>query len=213
MSSSLRRGTLAATALTLSVVTLSACGAGNSAQTSEVKPDNAAATAGDIKIQNVNIVTAPGGSGPATVTGRIFNDGAKPEVLQGITVSGTAKAKLSPAKGEQKVTVPAGGSLALGGKDNAAALLSDAKKAGVSDGNAQPVTFDLSGTGAVNLHASVVPATHHWKDAGPTVQPSAGSPSESPSESASGKPSEPAGGEPSGAASAEQQGGGEHSGH
>ena len=46
MSSSLRRGTLAATALALSVPTLTACGAGNDAQTLEIKPDTAATRVG-----------------------------------------------------------------------------------------------------------------------------------------------------------------------
>lgn len=188
MSSSLRRGTLAATALTLSVAALSACSAGNNAQTAEVKPDNAALTQGDIKIQNVNVVTAPDGSGPATVTGRVFNDGTKDETLNGITVSGSSQAKLSPAKGQQKLVVPAGGSLMLGGKNNAAALLPDARKAGVTDGNAQPVTFDLSSTGALKLRAAVVPAKHQWKDVGPTTQPSVDA-SQQPSAGASESPS------------------------
>ncbi|MGW8374223.1 DUF461 domain-containing protein [Streptomyces sp. ODS28] len=215
MSSSLRRGTLAATALTLSVLTLSACGAGNDAQTGQVRPDNAAATVGDVKVQNVNIVTAPDGSGPATVTGRVFNDGDKDQELQDLAV-GSVKAKLSPAKGEKKLVVPAGGSLALGGADNAAAELPDAKKAGVADGNAQPVTFDLSSTGPVKLRASVVPANHQWEKVGPSGVPSQGSsPSGKPSEKPSGKPSESAGqGESaSPGADASQQAGGEHAGH
>ncbi|GAB2779314.1 copper chaperone PCu(A)C [Streptomyces daliensis] len=171
MSSSLRRGTLAATALTLSVLTLSACGAGNDAQTLQIKPDNAAVHVGDIKIQNANVVTAPDGSGAATVTGRIFNDGTKDETLESVTVRGAGQAKLSPAEGEKKVTVPAGGSLALGGEGNASALLENAGGK-VGNGSAQPVTFSLSSTGAVKLRATVVPATHQYEKSGPSVQPS-----------------------------------------
>ena len=69
MSRSLRRGALAATALAFSIATLSACAAGKDAQTLEIKPDNAATSVGDIKIQNVNVVTQPGRrAGPAAVT-------------------------------------------------------------------------------------------------------------------------------------------------
>ena len=172
MSSSLRRGTLAATTLALAVATLTACGAGNNAQTLEVRPDNAAKTVGKIKLQNINVVTETNGSGPATVTGRIFNDGAKDEVLRAVTVGSAGAAKLSPAKGEKKLTVPAGGSLALGGKGNAAALLSDAEAAGVRDGNAHAVAFDLSSTGEVKMRVTVVPAQHGHANVGPSVGPS-----------------------------------------
>ncbi|GAA2062410.1 lipoprotein [Streptomyces albiaxialis] len=185
MSSSLRRGTLAATTLALAVATLTACGAGNDAQTLEIKPDNAAKTVGDIKIQNVNIVTEAEGSGPATVTGRIFNDGAKDQTLKAVTVGSAGRAELSPAKGEKTLTVPAGGSLALGGKQNAAALLTDSKAAGVRDGNAHAVVFDLSTTGAVKMRATVVPAKHGYDKVGPSAGPSIPEGTGSPSESAS----------------------------
>ncbi|MGX9227600.1 hypothetical protein ACWV95_17770 [Streptomyces albus] len=97
MSSSLRRGTLAAATLALAAVSLTACGAGNDAQTLRIRPDNAATHVGDIKIQNVNIVTDPHGSGEATVTARIFNEGSKDQVLKGVTSKG-ARAELSPAR-------------------------------------------------------------------------------------------------------------------
>ncbi|MFG3254402.1 DUF461 domain-containing protein [Streptomyces sp. NPDC048172] len=185
MSSSLRRGTLAATTLALAVATLTACGAGNSAQTLEVKPDNAAKTVGDIKIQNVNIVTEPEGSGPATVTGRIFNDGNKDQVLRTVTVGSAGRAELSPAKGEKRLTVPAGGSLALGGKNNASALLTDSKAAGVRDGNAHAVAFDLSSTGTVKMRVTVVPAKHGHDNVGPSVGPSIPEGTAKPTENAS----------------------------
>ena len=58
MSSSIRRGTLAATALALAVVTLSACAAGNDAQTLEVKPDNAAASEGSNVSRTTSTLTS-----------------------------------------------------------------------------------------------------------------------------------------------------------
>ena len=93
------------------------------------------------------------------MTARIFNDGTKDETLTSITVKGAGeRVKLSPAEGEKTLTVPAGGSLALGGEGNAAAVLPESGSTAVKDGNAQPVTFDLSRTGAVSLRATVVPA-------------------------------------------------------
>ncbi|MGH3312314.1 MAG: DUF461 domain-containing protein [Streptomyces sp.] len=217
MSSSLRRGTLAATALVLSVATLSACAAGNDAQTLQVRPDNAATSVGDIKIQNVNVLTAPSGSGPAAVTARIFNNGSEDETLKAITVKGAnARVKLSPAKGEKALTVPAGGSLALGGKGNAAAVLRDVGSSSVPDGNAQPVTFDLSRTGAVRLRATVVPASGEYEKFGPSVRPSPSAPSGSPSGSPTATPTDASGSASPGASEApekQEQSAGEHAGH
>ncbi|MFI7246350.1 DUF461 domain-containing protein [Streptomyces qinglanensis] len=226
MSSSLRRGALAATTLALAAVSLTACGAGNDAQTLEVKPDNAATHVGVIKVQNANIVTDTKGSGEATVTARIFNDGDRDQTLKGIRVDG-ARAELSPAKGEQKLVVPAGGSLALGGKGNASALLQDFEAAGVKDGNAQPVAFDLSRTGAVKLRATVLPAKHAFETVGPSSSPTGGAPEQGPSASPGEGGSDNPSADASTGASADERGegatspstspgteqGGEHSGH
>lgn len=174
MSRSLRRGVLAATVLTLSIATLSACGAGNNAQTLQVKPDNAATAVGDIKIQNATVVTQPDpkAKGPAVVTATVFNNGAKDQKLESVTIVGTGKtAKLSPAGGGSgAVTVPAGGSLVIGGKGNASAVLPSGREA-VQDGDAQAVSFDFSATGKVQLRAFVVPATGFFEGYGPAVPP------------------------------------------
>ncbi|UNS97676.1 DUF461 domain-containing protein [Streptomyces tubbatahanensis] len=210
MSSSLRRGTLAATTLALAAISLTACGAGNDAQTLEIKPDNAATHVGTIKIQNANVVTGTHGTGEATVTARIFNDGTKDQTLKGVSVSGT-RAELSPAKGERKLVVPAGGSLELGGKGEASALLTDAKRAGVRDGNAQQVTFDLSSTGAVKLKAAVFPAKGAYKTVGPSASPSSQGPKPGSSASSSktagpgDKPGEGGEGQEGGTGSGQQQ--------
>ncbi|GCD35736.1 lipoprotein [Streptomyces chrestomyceticus JCM 4735] len=192
MSRSLRRGVLAATVLTLSIATLSACGAGNDAQTLQVKPDNAATSVGDLKIQNASVVTQPepDAEGPAVVTATVFNNGSKDQTLESIKVNGTNKeAKLSPAKGSGAIVVPAGGSVVIGGKDNASAVL-DSGRGAVKNGDAQSVTFDFSAAGKVTLRAFVVPAKSYFKDFGPSEVPSpsgSGRPSGSPS--ASGSPS------------------------
>ncbi|KIZ13687.1 hypothetical protein [Streptomyces natalensis] len=208
MSRSLRRGVLAATVLSLSVVSLSACGAGGDAQTLQVKPDNAATSVGDIKIQNANVITQPEltAKGPAVISATVFNSGTKDQKLTAITVNGTgASATLKAASGSGTITVPAGGSVVIGGKGNASAVLASGREA-VKDGDIQPLTFAFSSTGKVQLGAYVVPAKNYFVGFGPTQMPqpsgspsASGKPSGSASPSTSGKPTASA--TPSGTAS------------
>jgi hypothetical protein len=175
VSSSLRRGALAAAAIAFSIASLSACAAGNNAQTLEIKPDNAATAVGDIKIQNAIVITQPDleSTGPAVVSATLFNNGTTAETLDSIAVDDTGKtAKLSPAKGKGKLTIPAGGSVVIGGKGNASAVLPSSREA-IQDGNAQKITFTFSKTGAVSLRAFVVPAKHYFEEWGPTEAPEA----------------------------------------
>ncbi|MGY5129181.1 DUF461 domain-containing protein [Streptomyces nigrescens] len=214
MSRSLRRGVLAATVLSLSIATLSACGAGNDAQTLQVRPDNAATSVGDIKIQNATVITQPevDAKGPAVVSATLFNGGAKDQKLTAISVDGTGQtAKLSSGgRGAGAITVPAGGSVVIGGKGNPSAVLASGREA-VQDGNAQPLTFKLSSTGQVKINAFVVPAKDYFEGYGPSKVPS---PSGSPSPAGTGKPSEPgkpgASTSPSGTAEPAE---GAHAGH
>ncbi|MGW1745519.1 DUF461 domain-containing protein [Streptomyces sp. NPDC002092] len=186
MSSSLRRGALAAAAIAFSIASLAACGAGGDAQTLQVKPDNAAAKVGKLKVQNVLIITQPDlqSTGPAAIAATLFNNGDTPETLDSITLPGTGKsAELKPAKGKGPLTVPAHGSLVIGGQGNASASLPSSREA-VQDGNAQQITFTFSQTGAVSLRAFVVPSDSYFKKWGPSEVPT-GVPSTSPSPSKS----------------------------
>ncbi|MFF4533165.1 DUF461 domain-containing protein [Streptomyces sp. NPDC001407] len=195
MSSSLRRGALAASALVLSIASLSACAAGNSAQTLEVKPDNAATSVGDIKLQNMNVITQPDldAKGPAVITGKLFNNGRKDQTLRAISLAGkNATVKITPASGSGQLVVPAGGSVVLGGKGNASAVLPNGRES-LKDGEQQKLTFDFSDTGAVNIGAFVVPAKSFFKEWGPAEEPSSApsqsaSPGQSSSPAQSGKP-------------------------
>ncbi|MBT2387253.1 DUF461 domain-containing protein [Streptomyces sp. ISL-11] len=201
MSSSLRRGTLAASALVLSIASLSACAAGNSAQTLEVKPDNAATSVGDIKLQNINVITQPDleAKGPAVITGKVFNNGRKDQTLRAITLVGkNAPVKLTPAGGSGGLVVPAGGSIVLGGKGNPSAVLPNGREA-LKDGEQQMLTFDLSETGEVKIGAFVVPAKSYFKEWGP-AEPAASQPAGKPSADKGAKPSGSASATPSGAA-------------
>ncbi|MGW5607292.1 DUF461 domain-containing protein [Streptomyces sp. NPDC003753] len=214
MSSSLRRGALAAAAIAFSIASLAACGAGNDSQTLQVKPDNAATSVGNIKIQNALVITQPDpkSTGPAVISATIFNAGRTDQTLDSITVEGTGKtAELSPASGKGRLTIPAGGSLVIGGKGNASAVLPSSREA-VQDGNAQKITFSFSEAGDVSLRAFVVPAESYFTKWGPSNIPSpsataSASPATSkpgspkPSTSVQGSPAAGAEGSPSATAS------------
>jgi hypothetical protein len=190
-----------------SIGALSACGAGNNAQSLEIKPDNAATAVGDIKIQNATIITQPDlkSTGPAVVTGKLFNNGTTAQTLESITVVGTnKKAELKPAKGSGPLTIPAGGSVILGGKGNASAVLPSSREA-VQDGNAQQVTFTFSETGDIKLRAFVVPAESFFTEWGPSEKPAAGG--EASQSATAGTPSGAASASPSEAASPEAEAG------
>jgi hypothetical protein len=203
VSSSLRRGALAAAAIAFSIASLAACGAGHDAQTLEIKPDNAATKVGDIKLQNVLVITQPTTSaaestGPSVISATVFNNGSTPQTLDSISVEGSGTAEITPAKGKGKLTIPAGGSVILGGKGNAAAVLTNSA---VTDGNAQQLTFTFSKTGDVSLRAFVVPADNYFTKWGPTEIPT---PPAGASQTPSGKPSKSTSGTPSASATATQ---------
>ncbi|WP_327696559.1 DUF461 domain-containing protein [Streptomyces sp. NBC_00459] len=201
MSSSLRRGALAASALAFSVATLAGCAAGNNAQTLEVKPDNAATTVGDIKLQNVVVITPSEleSTGPAAVSATVFNTGTTAQTLESITVPGTGKtAELKPAEGGS-LSIPAHGSLVIGGENNASAVLASSRES-VQDGNAQKITFTFSKTGDVSLRAFVVPAEGYYAAWGPTEVPETPADTASPSATASDEPATSASPSPSGEA-------------
>lgn len=195
MSRSLRRGALAAV-LVVSIAPLAAaCGTGSDPQTLEVKPDSVATTVGSVAIQNAFIITEPKGTGPAAVSARVFNNGASAQKLTAIAVEGaTSPVRLMGADGKAgPLTIPAGGSVTLGGKGNPSATLADSQ--GVVDGNFQTTVFRFSGSGDVSISPSVVPAVRYFAAYGPSVvaTPSAtgtasGAPSTLPSGSTSGSP-------------------------
>ena len=209
MSSSLRRGTLAAAVIAFSIASLAACGAGSDAQTLEVKPDNAATSVGVIKVQNALVITQPDvkATGPAVISATLFNSGTTAQTVDSIKVEGEGTAQITPAGGKGKLTVPAGGSIVIGGKGNASAALASPSET-VLNGSVQKVTFGLSKTGDVSLSAFVVPAESYFTKWGPSDIPAAPSEaaSASPSESATGSPSASASGEPGTTASSSATG-------
>ncbi|GGZ57877.1 lipoprotein [Streptomyces inusitatus] len=191
----LRRGALAVTAVALSFTALTACGAGNNAQSLGIKPDTAEATVDKIIIQNANVITQPeaGAAGPAVVSATVFNSGQKDQTIESVTLAGGAgTVKLTPAKGSGPITVPALGSVVIGGKGNATAVIEDGTALTGNIGGIQETVFRLSDTGDVKLKAFVVPSTEYFEEFGPSSLPTPAAPapkaSGSPSESASGAP-------------------------
>ncbi|MFB7517623.1 DUF461 domain-containing protein [Streptomyces sp. NPDC056144] len=173
MSRSLRRGALAATAIVFSIAALSACGAGNDAQTLGIKPDNAAVSVDDVKIQNALVITQPFErvKGPAVVSATVFNNGRVPQTVDAITLPGTtATVKLTSAEGTGPITVPPLGYVVIGGEGNASAVIENGAEA-AKDGDQQKVVFKLSKTGDVSIGAFVVPAKSYFKDFGPSIIP------------------------------------------
>jgi hypothetical protein len=202
VSRSLRRGALAATAVVFSIASLAACGAGNNAETLKVKPDNAATAVDTIEIQNATVITQPkvDAEGPAAVSATVFNSGSKRQTLDAITLPGSNTAvKLSPAQGSGPITVPAQGSVIIGGAGNASAVIESGQGVAKNAGGVQEVVFRFSETGDVKLQAFVVPSTSFFASYGPSSLPKPpaqeGEPSGTPSQSATGHAGTPGNGE------------------
>ncbi|MFJ5230675.1 DUF461 domain-containing protein [Kitasatospora sp. NPDC088391] len=182
MSRSLRRGAAAALVLA-AIVPLSACGAGNEPATLQIKPDNAATSVGNAKLNNI-VVVAPAGSageysGPATVTVNIANTGTVEDVLTGVTIAG-APAKLADASGApvSGITLKPGQSVLLGAAGAPSAQAASVK---VSVGGYTPTAFTFKTAGQVSSDALVHPASDLYKGFGPK---DAAKPSAAPSASA-----------------------------
>lgn len=174
MSSSLRRGVAAAVFASSTALLATACGAGHDAATNGVRPVNAASQVDDIKVQNVNVVLPEDGDGLAGITARLFNDGTEEQVLDSVVLPDGGEVELTPPEGEEAIVLPPRGSVALGGEGNAGAVIPDAEAAEILLGNAQQVVFHLSDSGAIDVHARVVPTSGgyaHYADWAPEPAP------------------------------------------
>ncbi|MEV7772808.1 DUF461 domain-containing protein [Kitasatospora sp. NPDC086791] len=171
MSRSLRRGSIAAIAA-IAIASLSSCAAGNTPDTLQIKPDNAAATLGtNLRLNNIVIVTGAGTSGdytgPANVVVNIANTGEVPAELQSITVD-TSAAAFADAAGAPLtgIVIPAGGAVAIGGQGNPSALVASAA---VHVGGFAETTFTFKDGQKVSAQASVSPdGKGLYKGYGPT---------------------------------------------
>jgi hypothetical protein len=175
VSRSLRRGSIAAIAA-IAIASLSSCAAGNTPDTLQIKPDNAAATIGtNLRLNNIVVVTGVGTSGdytgPANVVVNISNTADTAAELQSITV-GTSSATFADAAGAplSSIVVPAGGSVVIGGQGNPSASLAAAS---VHIGGFAPTTFTFKDGQKVDAQAGVSPDSGEngrglYKGFGPT---------------------------------------------
>ncbi|GAA2231917.1 hypothetical protein GCM10010430_10370 [Kitasatospora cystarginea] len=207
MSRSLRRGAIAALVLA-AIVPLSACAAGNTPDTLEIKPDSAATSLGEhLKLNNIVVVTKADAigdqTGPANVSVNIANNGTTPETLQSITVGEGSAATFTDVKGAPvtEIVIPAGGAVLVGGQGQPAAHVASAK---VTVGGFAPVSFAFAKSGKVTAQAQVSPATGLFASYGPTVAPAPVTPTTSAPATASAPASATA--SPSGAATAPASG-------
>ncbi|MFF7990274.1 DUF461 domain-containing protein [Kitasatospora xanthocidica] len=176
MSRSLRRGSIAAIAA-IAIASLSSCAAGNTPDTLQIKPDNAAATLGtNLRLNNIVIVTGEGTSGDysgaANVVVNIANTADTPAELQSVTI-GTSSATFADAAGAPLtgIVVPAGGSVAIGGQGNPSASVASVS---VHVGGFAPTTFTFKDGQKVEAQAGVSPdGKGLYKGYGPTPSASA----------------------------------------
>lgn len=180
---SFRRGALAAV-LTLSLAPLAACAAGNRAQTLGITPDSQARTVGDIQVENAYVLTQAGG--PATVTARLYNNGPNDQTLQALRLAGGISAQLTAAGGGA-ITIPAHGTVLLGGKGNPSAAISTGAES-LRDGDVQNAVFNFSRTGAVTLPLQVTPARGFFAPFGPSSLPTTAAPTNTPTNTATATP-------------------------
>ncbi|MFI2607281.1 DUF461 domain-containing protein [Kitasatospora sp. NPDC018619] len=180
MSRSLRRGSIAAIAA-IAIASLSSCAAGNTPDTLQIKPDNAAATLGtNLRLNNIVVVTGQGASGDhtgaANVVVNIANTATTPAELQSVTVGGTA-ATFADASGAplSTIVIPAGGAVVIGGQGNPSATVASAT---VPVGGFAPTAFTFKDGQKVEAQAAVSPDSGEhgrglYPGYGPTPSPTA----------------------------------------
>ncbi|MDI2128898.1 DUF461 domain-containing protein [Yinghuangia seranimata] len=147
---------------------LAGCGAGTKAETLEVNPDTPATTLGNLKVQNVVLLTGPlADGGPLAVTGSIYNGGALPDVLQGVSVNELplpAAFTFTPTSPDLRI--PSAKSLQLGGPGNVGAVVPNAADL-VRAGMSRRVTFSFARAGEVSLWVTVLRAEGVYAGYGP----------------------------------------------
>ena len=177
MSRSLRRGALAAAAIAFSIASLAACGAGNNAQTLEVKPDNAATTRRrhqDPERDRRHPARGRSRRARPSSPRRSSTTARTEQTLDAITVPGAGdrRAHARQGHGHRSPSRPAA-RVILGGEGNASAVIARRPRgrqgrrrpAGHLQASARPATS--------SLRAFVVPAEQLLRGLGPERRPDA----------------------------------------
>ncbi|HLK41980.1 MAG TPA: hypothetical protein VKV34_01465 [Thermoleophilia bacterium] len=189
------RAGLAATAVVLTAAPFAAaCGAGFNAASLVVKPNAAAGTIGDMKINNVWVIVDPA-TGTAEVIGAVTNTGSADDQLVSVSADGNFATVVKPtatttntapavATGAgvtvsgETVTIPAGESASFG---EAASPELEIIGAGFIPGTIAPVKLTFAQAGSITLSAQVETNTGMFA----RYNPNAAAPSASPNPSAS----------------------------
>lgn len=190
MSRSLRNGAIAA--LVLAIAPLSACAASNDAASLQVQPNNVATSLGDnLKLSNVLLITRGAGAAetethPAAVSASISNTGSTAEVLRAVSVGDAGSARFTgPGGGTlSEITIPAGGSVLLGGPGQPRVQVADAT---VQEGGYSKVTFSFAPSGTVAAQAAVVSGRGEYAPFAPAAPASPATPA-TPAASPTGSP-------------------------
>ncbi|MGA4540758.1 DUF461 domain-containing protein [Uniformispora flossi] len=214
MSRSIRRGAVAATIALALAPLAAACSSGTDAETTKIKPDTASVQVGNVKVQNLTLVSGGPTSGAMALGGAFINDGDQAETLTQVAVDGaTGNAELKSASGTGAITIPAHGAVYLtGGADSVVAKVASVSgDSPVTPGKYAKVTLTFKTAGSGSVRVQVHSPEDYFKQlapsapapslpaAPPTTAPA--SPSAPASATASAPASAPATGAPTGGAS------------
>jgi len=206
------RAGLAATAVVLAAAPFAAaCGAGFNSASEDVKPNAAAGTVGDLRVNNVWVIVDQN-SGTAEVIGAVTNTGDAQDQLTAATAGGSdvtfAAAPAGSAGGESTgkgvtvaadgVTVPGGESVSFGEQGSPGLSIVGG---GLVPGHFTTVKLTFAQAGTLTLTAEVEPDTGLFVGYDPNTYQSP-SPSPSPSEANSASASASASASSSASASA-----------
>jgi hypothetical protein len=173
VSRSLRRGALAATVAAVLAPLAAGCASGNDAETDQIKPDTANTAFGDLKIQNVQLVTGDQGKHLVALGAALFNEGKEPETITKVTVDGAGMATRGP------LTIPAGGALYMVDPPQGMAADSPQGKTylgplvfpnapDIQAGSYRKVTFAFGTAGETSLDVSVHAPSGYFEQLKPT---------------------------------------------
>lgn len=163
-----RLGLAAVLVVAVPSVALSGCAAGSDAETLQIRPDTPETALGQLKVQDVLLVTGPeGGGGPLAVVAYVYNGGAAPDRLEGISVNELPQpAAIAPAPSHPGLGILPGQSLRIGGQGDTTAVLPNADNI-VQAGDTRLVTLRFARSGEVTLWVPVQPAVGYLQGYGP----------------------------------------------
>lgn len=172
MSRSIRRGAVAATIALALAPLAAACSSGTDAETTKIKPDTASVQVGNVKVQNLTLVSGGPTSGAMALGGAFINDGDQAETLTQVAVDGaTGNAELKSASGTGSITIPAHGAVYLtGGADSVVAKVASVSgDSPVTPGKYAKVTLTFKTAGVGSVRVQVHSPEDYYKQLAPSA--------------------------------------------